>query len=844
VKILDMGLARFNMAEEDAGQTSTMTREGVVMGTPDYIAPEQSLDPHTVDIRADLYSLGCTLFFLLTGQPPFHKGSLGEKLLKHQLHEPPPLASLRPEAPAAVADVVARLLAKLPQDRYQTPAELAAALEEALQPAPPQVQTPGEAPRGTGSATESQVRRKWAAIAAAAAPAAPGATPSRAFVWISGALVSVFVVLVASLWLRRPDPPPIADEKPRPTVPKRPTPAAPPAPVDSEPRVKETVVTTPASPPSAPLPDEWFQKVRQLPPEEQVTAVLAKLKERNPGFNDSATSSRWEIAGGRVLKFKIYQPITDVAPVRALGNLQLLECRPNVTSNDPPVTLTLADLAPLRGLPLKSLQLGNQRVEDLTPLVGPALELLLAPNTRIRDLAPLKDASLRHIDLQGTPVVDFRALQGLPLANLTLANTALADLEPLAGIGLTRLDISGTAVRTLTPLSVGQLTDLHLACTQVSDLTPLVSARRLKILTLSGAPVQSLAPLQQLNLLQTIYLTYEPKTHAAQLRALPKLKTINGQDVGEFWKLAGPDPVQDQWLARVEILPAAAQIQELQRRLHELNPGYTAEASYFTDDAGAIVTLKLPAGPLRDVRPVAALKKLRQLEIGDTQGGAVRSLEPLRGLALRKLVVAGSQIADLAPLAGMPLEELSIFSSVLRDLGPLRGSKLHTLALPRARIVDLSPLAQLPLRSLDLSYSCPRDVTPLAGLRELKSVRLLFAEQHHRTVLRGLKLASINDKAPEVFWQQQADQQLEFIRRELMRLNPGFDGQLRATFEAGMLQELRTPTAQALDLRPVAAALDLKRLWCAYEAPRHRDLLRALAALQEVNGQPAAATLR
>ena len=84
VKVLDMGLARLDRPEKDAGASSTLTQEGAVMGTPDYIAPEQARDSHTVDIRADLYSLGCTLYFLLAGRVPFPGGtSDGEAAQAH-----------------------------------------------------------------------------------------------------------------------------------------------------------------------------------------------------------------------------------------------------------------------------------------------------------------------------------------------------------------------------------------------------------------------------------------------------------------------------------------------------------------------------------------------------------------------------------------------------------------------------------------------------------------------------------------------------------------------------------------------------------------------------------------
>src|SRR5205085_2884539 len=103
-----------------------------VMGTPDYMAPEQALRSHGVDIRADLYSLGCTLFFLLTGRVPFPGGSATEKLLRRQVEAAPDVRSRRPDVPEPVAALVARLLARRPAERYQTPAELALALEDAV----------------------------------------------------------------------------------------------------------------------------------------------------------------------------------------------------------------------------------------------------------------------------------------------------------------------------------------------------------------------------------------------------------------------------------------------------------------------------------------------------------------------------------------------------------------------------------------------------------------------------------------------------------------------------------------------------------------------------------------
>jgi serine/threonine protein kinase len=137
-KISDLGLARWRpgAAEQAAtlpdGETSSssLTPAGsVMMGTPDYLAPEQALDFHAADVRADLYSLGCTLYYLLTGQPPFPGGTLAQKLLNHQQTPVPPVKQFRSDVPAELVKILDRLLAKRPTDRYQTPAELIAALD-------------------------------------------------------------------------------------------------------------------------------------------------------------------------------------------------------------------------------------------------------------------------------------------------------------------------------------------------------------------------------------------------------------------------------------------------------------------------------------------------------------------------------------------------------------------------------------------------------------------------------------------------------------------------------------------------------------------------------------------
>jgi serine/threonine protein kinase len=132
VKIADLGLARLRHTPGEDSPSHGLTRDGSVIGTLDYVAPEQATDSHGVDVRADLYSLGCTFYFLLTAKVPFPGGEVLEKLYRHKFEEPTPVEKLRPEVPAAVAGIIRKLMAKRPEDRYQTAAEVAAELASIL----------------------------------------------------------------------------------------------------------------------------------------------------------------------------------------------------------------------------------------------------------------------------------------------------------------------------------------------------------------------------------------------------------------------------------------------------------------------------------------------------------------------------------------------------------------------------------------------------------------------------------------------------------------------------------------------------------------------------------------
>ncbi len=142
IKILDFGMARLatesraDMEQTPSPERPGMLKAGEIMGTPGYIAPEQIVDPTQADIRADIYSLGCTLYFLLAGQSPFSDITSRELLLTPQTRRPRPILELRPELSTGLVAVLAKMMATDPARRYSTPAEVMKALAPFARPAP------------------------------------------------------------------------------------------------------------------------------------------------------------------------------------------------------------------------------------------------------------------------------------------------------------------------------------------------------------------------------------------------------------------------------------------------------------------------------------------------------------------------------------------------------------------------------------------------------------------------------------------------------------------------------------------------------------------------------------
>ena len=196
VKILDLGIAMLRQSDRD----STLTAADTLMGTPDFMAPEQIDECRNVDIRADIYSLGCTLYMLLSGQVPFPDAENHvAKFMAHSQQQPTPIETLVPSVPKPLANIVRKMMAKSPQDRYQQPQEVAEALapladasclRELAGGSKRQSGAPVAAARGNTASVSHHISRKtWVALlvgtaavllaAATLAPRGPSADPNH-----------------------------------------------------------------------------------------------------------------------------------------------------------------------------------------------------------------------------------------------------------------------------------------------------------------------------------------------------------------------------------------------------------------------------------------------------------------------------------------------------------------------------------------------------------------------------------------------------------------------------------------------------------------------------------------
>src|SRR6185436_549679 len=375
-KILDLGLSK-NL-EDSAVSFKTVT--GAVLGTPHYISPEQAQGEKNVDGRTDIYSLGATLYHLVTGQVPFDGATALEILSKHVNTVLPNPQDLREDIPDNAVHVLLRMMAKEPRDRYPDCAQLIADLEEVTSGRTPKtavlsaaLTTIAPSKKALHSKKRPPTIRRMAAVRTSRTPL---------FIGIGVAAAALIVIAVA---MSGSDPAPDRIPPPAAKAPAKPT----------EPAAPAFDLAT------------WEKSVAELSPEAQIRAVVARLKELNPGYDGS---EKHEVGHGRISQLELnHIALRDLSPLRALPRLTQLDL----------TGTSVTDLSPLRDLKLISLSCVGMKGIDL------------------RSLKPIKE--LKILSLKSSPVKDLSPLEGLELWQLNLRGTSAPDLSPIRKMKLREL---------------------------------------------------------------------------------------------------------------------------------------------------------------------------------------------------------------------------------------------------------------------------------------------------------------------------------------------------------------------------------------------------------------------
>jgi hypothetical protein len=512
VKLTDFGLAR---AVDDA----SMTQSGIVAGTPMFMAPEQAKG-ESLDHRADLFSLGSVLYTMCSGRPPFRANGALAVLKRVAEDTPRPIQEIIPEVPAWLCEIIARLHAKKPEDRFSSAREVAdllAGCQADVQtlasagPVLPRVEAPAARPAPWAERKRTRIA---AALLALALLGGLGVTEATGVTHVRGTVIRLFSP-EGTLVIEVDDPGVkvvidgedmvISGAGAR-EVRLRPGRYKVQASKDGKLVCQELVTiarhghrvvrvsreasaaeqateTAAGKPPQAAA--RWERSVVALPAEAQVTALAARLKQLNPDFDGTINPT---IENGIVtgLEF-LTNRVADISPIRAFPRLTALNCRSGGM-----VRGMYSDLTLLKGMPLKSLNGSLTSVSDLTPLSGMPLTDLFLDNTFISDLSPLEGMSLKVLNCSYSKVSSLAPLKRMHLRVLWCNHTQIADLSPLKGMPLEWITIHGT---------------------NVSDLSPLM-----------GMP------------LTQIFLDFDRKRDREVLLTFKKLQKINDKPPAEFWK--------------------------------------------------------------------------------------------------------------------------------------------------------------------------------------------------------------------------------------------------------------------------------------------------------------------
>jgi len=710
-RLLDMGLSKYQVEKDE--------KTGRTVGTPHYISPEQARGAPTLDGRADIYSLGATLFHLLTGRPPYPGNDSIEVMRQHLSAPVPNPSAVCAEVPERVGKIVQRMMAKDPAQRYSDCAELIADLDLALVAEEPTAAiaskpSPGRAPKGS-----PPVHRQ-------------GAHPPS--IWghdeagkQAGMPASVWGDASADVPSGRPMPARAAQavaEPLRAPRSRRGSEADLPA---LRPRMKQNVWLWPAVGAGGVLLLGLLAMAfgtRGKPPTAQTTANAPK--DTTPDYRPSLPSA--PTGPGMTAQPDSTPNMPEVPPA-----VTFLPPTPQVDNEErwkgATDLLNLVDLTvdPVQGVWRFS---GQQLTNDATPRARLALPVQPPDEYDFRIVFTRNkgDEVTQIVNWKGTGVAWVMGAIGNSACGFLRSNTELTP--PFKGEtskGLSQGTRHSTIIEVRKDRVRGYL-DGQLLSEWAGDSKDL-----------TWHPGWDLPGDLKLGL----------GSHNAELL----VHSIQVLDVsGKARVLRQPSPltgpggggVTDEWKKALALLPPEQQIKHVNAKLQQLNPGFTGQVTMWASE-GQLRFINLSRHALKDLSPLRGLPHLSGIGLGGTElaPSPVADLSALMGLPLGYLDCSNSKVTSLAPVAGMKLGQLLCQRTEVADLSPLEGMPLHKLNCSATKVKDLRPLAGMPLTSLECAGTAIDDLSPIAG-RPLKELDLSETGISNLDALKGMPLTKLH----------------------------------------------------------------------------------------------------
>ncbi|MCY3017500.1 MAG: SUMF1/EgtB/PvdO family nonheme iron enzyme [Planctomycetota bacterium] len=849
-KILDLGLSK----SIEGGEQSFYTQTGVALGTPHYISPEQAKGEKGIDGRTDIYSLGATFYHLVTGQTPFSGTTAGVIMAKHLTDELTNPQDINPDIPDGVAQVIARMMAKEPADRYASCKELLDDLglvidgkmpssqaidvgksSVAVARAPRRAVT---APRKTGGplppvGTRQQQpvaeRRRTGRHAADDVPMqeVPAAAPaSRRNVYIAAGVLGIgLITFIAALVFSgkqdvgKPDTTPAPPDT-HTVTPDAGTPKVEPVVAKPEPR------TWPLHDGKEPIAD--YAKRVGLPATETLDLgggvkmefvlvpagkfVMGTMTERDHG-HQSRQGPAHEVTISKPFYMGKYE--VTVGEFRAFANgaryqTDAEKCGKGTTDKDQEVS----------GINWRTPGFLQDETHPVCVVSWNDAQAFcrwatgVAQPSKLRYVVRLPtEAEWEYACRAGTTTRFYSGDKDDKAMSETMWHDGNSGLMPHPvgkktpnAWGL--YDMLGNVWEWCED---GLSDDYYWESPPVDPTGPLTAERRV----VRGGSwnrgswfSRSASRGGQYAYMRSAVQGFRPILGPAPRAAGSQIETATSK--------ADTRTVGDAWVKSVQALSAEKQVEEVVKKLTELNPGYGGSHASWVIDKAAVVMFRSGPGPVVNISPVRALPSLTELSFDETR---VSDLAALKGMRLSLLKFNMTPVRDLTPLKDMRLTSVDCHETRVNDLSPLAGMPLTHLNCIWTDVGDLSPLRGAPL----VVFSCNRYNLDLSPLRDspLRKVKCYGDPERYGAILRSIKtLETINDMPVAEFWKQYPDvpPNIAGIWEGVLKTN---EGELRVVFHltrqadsawAGTLLSLDQGAKDIPITRIIAPAADTVRL--------------------------------